>query len=391
IPLGASEAAGLLTRGGFTVQIDGDSLDVTAPDTRLDIGTGIIGEADLIEEIGRIYGYAGIPNTIIADEMPPQHSNPSLELEERARDLLVALGLRENISYRLTTPEREAQLVPPGGQSSLPDARYVELANPIAADKVAMRHTLLANLLTNAQANARFTDRQQTFEIGAVFYAHDNQLLPDEPRHLGILMTGTREPHGWLKDGESQNVDFFDLKGVVEQLLDGLHIGGASYQPARHTTFHPGRSAALVIGETEIGVFGEVHPLVAERFELTDAPVLAAEFDLDLLLGFVPDVVKTRRLPVTPPVLQDIALIVSEAMPAAQVEAVIREAGGDLLKNVRLFDVYQGESIPAGTKSLAYSLTYQTDDRTLTDEEVARVHKRIVKAAERQLEAKLRA
>jgi phenylalanyl-tRNA synthetase beta chain len=200
-----------------------------------------------------------------------------------------------------------------------------------------------------------------------------------------------REPQGWIKDSPPQPVDFFDLKGVVERLLDGLHVGGASYQPAAHTTFHPGRSAALVIEGAEIGVFGEVHPLVAERFELTAAPVLAAEFDLDALLGFVPDVIRSHRLPVTPPVLQDISLIVGEATPAAQVEAVIREAGSDLLKGVRLFDVYQNESIPAEHKSLAYSLTYQTDERTLTDEEVARVHARIVGTAERQLDAKLRA
>lgn len=391
IPVDVDEAAALLVRDGFTVLTKGDSLDVTAPDTRMDIGTGIIGQADVIEEIARIYGYGSVPNTIIADEMPPQHSNPALELEERTRDLLVALGLRENISYRLTTREREAMLVPPGAASSLAQADYVELANPIASDKVAMRHTILANLLTNAQANARFTDRQQIFEIGAVFFKRADQPLPDEPRRLAILMTGLREPEGWIKDGAPQKVDFFDLKGVVEQLLDGLHVGGASYQPATHTTFHPGRSAALMIGDTEIGIFGEVHPLVAERFELTAAPVLAAEFDLDLLLGFVPDVVKTRRLPLTPPVLQDIALIVEETTTAAQVEVVIREAGGDLLKDVRLFDVYQGESIPAGHKSLAYSLTYQTDERTLTDEEVARVHARIVRTTERQLGAKLRA
>ncbi|MFN8449850.1 MAG: phenylalanine--tRNA ligase subunit beta, partial [Anaerolineae bacterium] len=197
IPLGIDEAAALLRREGFMVVASGDSLDVTAPDTRMDIGTGIVGQADLIEEIARIYGYARVPNTIIADEMPPQHGNPSLELEERARDLLVALGLRENISYRLTTREREALLVPPGAVSYLPDVEYVELANPIASDKVAMRHTLLANLLTNAQNNARYAERQQTFEIGAVYFPRDGQLLPDEPRHLGLLLTGLREPQGW--------------------------------------------------------------------------------------------------------------------------------------------------------------------------------------------------
>ena len=182
-----------------------------------------------------------------------------------------------------------------------------------------------------------------------------------------------------------------DLKGVIEELLESLRIGSVSYARAAHTTFHPGRSALLKVGETEIGVFGELHPLVAERFGLSAASVLVGEFDLDALLSFVPDVVKISKLPVTPPVLQDIALVVKEETPAAAVEAVIVEAGGDLLKNVRLFDVYQGSSIPEGHKSLAYSLTYQTDDRTLTDDEVARIHARIVRTAERQLGAKLRA
>ena len=128
---------------------------------------------------------------------------PRSTLEEQTRDLLVALGLRENISYRLTTPEREALLVPPGAVSSLPLADYVELANPIASDKVAMRHTLLANLLSNAQANARFTDRQQTFEIGAVYFRRADQLLPDEPRRLALLMTGPRTPEGWMNQGRT--------------------------------------------------------------------------------------------------------------------------------------------------------------------------------------------
>jgi phenylalanyl-tRNA synthetase beta chain len=218
-----------------------------------------------------------------------------------------------------------------------------------------------------------------------------DQLLPDEPRRLGILMTGAHAEAGWQKGGDSANVDFFDLKGVVETLIEKLRVSGATYARAEHTTFHPGRSAALLVGGQAIGVFGEVHPLVAERFGLSAAPVLLAEIDLDALLGFVPDVVAIRRLPVTPPVLQDVALVVKQETPAAAVEAIIREAGGDLLKGVRLFDVYEGESIPAGYKSLAYSLTYQTDDRTLTDSEVATVHARIVRTAERKLDAKLRA
>ncbi len=299
--------------------------------------------------------------------------------------------MRENISYRLTTPEREALLVPSGEVSSLPLADYVELANPIASDKVVMRHTLLANLLSNAQANARYSPRQQVFEIGSVYLAHDDQPLPDEPRRLALLMTGARDPEAWMEGEPGQNVDFFDLKGVVERLLEGLRVSGASYLRAEHSSFHPGRSARLMIEDADLGVFGEAHPLVAQRFDLSGAPVLLAEFDLDALLRLVPEVVKIRPLPVKPPVYQDIALIVPEETPAVQVADAIREAGGDLLKEVRLFDLYRGDSIPEGHKSLAYRLTYQTDERTLTDQEVAQVHSRIVRTLHHRIGARLRA
>lgn len=387
------EAAELLKRGGFKVTEEVESVLVTVPDTRMDIGTGITGQADLIEEIGRIYGYKNVPDTIIADAMPKQRANPTVEREEWARDLLVALGLRENISYRLTTPEREHLLVPPGMDSSLPDAEYVTLANPIAADKTVMRHTILANLLTNAQANARYQARQAVFEIGAVYLKQPDELLPDEPRRLAILMTGVRDTANWIDGAKAEPplMDFYDLKGVLEGLVGGLHVPNPRYERAQHTTFHPGRSAALIVDGEAVGVFGEVHPLVAERFDLTEAPVLAAEFDLDLLLAKAQTMHSTQPLPITPPVLQDIALVVKNEVAAAAVEAVIVKAGGDLLKRARLFDVYTGGSIPEGHKSLAYNLVYQTDERTLTDKEVARVHQKIVKAVERELGATLRA
>lgn len=390
--IGVETAAAILRRLEFTVSVEGDTLHVTAPDHRMDISDEpVTGQADLIEEIARIHGYDIIPNTIIADEMPPQRANRPFELEERTRDLLVALGLRENISYRLTTPEREAQLIPAGSNGSQP--AYVTLANPIATDKTVMRRTLLVSLLENARANARYQTRQQTFEIGQVYLPREGSLLPDEPRRLAILMTGPRTETDWMdaNGAQAENVDYFDLKGLVEGLLDGLHISGATYSRSEHPSFHPGRSALLKIGSVEIGVLGEIHPVVTRNFELTDAPVMAAEFDLDALLQQVPARHTVQNLPVTPPVLQDIALVVREDTPAAAVEAVIWQAGGDLLKGVRLFDVYRGDPIPAGHKSLAYNLVYQTDERTLKDEEVARVHKRIVKAAERELDAKLRA
>ena len=175
-------------------------------------------------------------------------------------------------------------------------------------------------------------------------------------------------------------------------MLTKLKVDNPRYSRASHPTFHPGRSATLHIGTEEIGVLGELHPLVARAFDLTEAPVLAAEFDLDALLAQVDyQLFGVVPLPQTPPVYQDIALVVKDATPAAEVEAVIVKAGGDLLKGVRLFDAYTGDPIPRGHKSLAYNLTYQTDEKTLTDKEVARVHRKIVQAAERELGATLRA
>lgn len=387
-------AAEILRRLQFVVNVHGDTLHVITPYHRMDIGTGVVGQADLIEEIARIHGYDKIPNTIIADSMPPQRANIPLEREERVRDILVALGLRENISYRFTTPEREA-LLTVGGRGDLPGRpygdNYVELANPISADKTVLRHTLLISLLENVRNNARFTNRQQVFEIGNVYFKREDDPLPDEPRRLGIVMTGPRDEIDWTGAGDTSNVDFFDLKGVIEGLLSGLHIIGASYSRLEHDTYHPGRSALLSVNGVSIGVFGELHPLVARAFELMGAPVLAAELDLDALLDLVQELHQVEPLPVTPPVLQDIALVVPESTPAGDVEAVIWQAGKPLLKDVRLFDVYRGDPIPAGHKSLAYNLVYQTDERTLTDAEVAKAHQKIVKATERELGAQLRA
>lgn len=385
------EAADILVRLEFDVTVEGDTLHVIAPDHRMDISSDpAIGQADLIEEIARINGYDAIPDTIMADAMPPQWTNINLEREERARDLLVALGFQENISYRFTTPEREAQLVPVG--TAVPWAEgYIMMANPISADKTVLRHTLLSSMVENALNNARFAERQMTFEIGAVYLRKDGQELPDEPRRLGLLMTGNRAPHAWMPEGASGVYDFYDLKGVIENLLDGLHIPDVSYDRANHPSFHPGRSAVVKSGNVALGTFGELHPLVARNLDLLQAPIIVAELDLEAVLGQVQEDYGVRGLPSTPPVLEDIALVVKDSITAAEVEAVIIKAGGDLLKDVRLFDVYQGGSIEAGYKSLAYSLTYQTDDRTLNDKEVAKLRAKIVKAAEKQLDAKLRA
>lgn len=392
VRLGAAECAALLRRLSFTVDDGlGDVLRVTVPDHRMDISSDpITGQADLIEEIARVYGYNQIPATIIADAMPAQRANVELEREELARDVLVALGLRETISYRLIAPEREALLTP--GANGASRADYIQLANPLVAERSALRRTLLISLLENAAINARHTARQQLFEIGSVYLRRADAALPDEPRRLGILITGPRRPESWLPDETHAPVDFYDLKGIIEGLLNGLHIRGVRYERSPHPSLHPGRAARALLDGRALGDFGELHPLVAQNFDLhSGAPLLVAEFDLDVLLEQAQPNYSVRPLPTMPPVYQDIALVVSEETAAAAVEATIIKAGGDLLKGARLFDVYRGEPIPAGHKSLAYSLVYQVDDRTLTDSEVAKAHQKIVRACERELGARLRA
>ncbi len=384
------QGADYLSRLQFDVTIHGDTLRVTAPDYRTDISEGVVGQADLIEEIARVIGYDRIPDGLIDDTMPDQHPNPKFEIEERVRDLCVALGLTENITYRMTTPEAEALLVPHGATPSFSDAGYVTLANPISPDKTVMRHTLLISLVEQAVKNNRFTPRQQVFEIGSVYLKRDNSHLPDEPLRLAVLMIGSRNEGDWSHAESTESVDFYDMKGVVQGLLEGLYVADAVYQRSTHTTFHPGRSADVLVRGNVVGTFGELHPLVAEAFKLTASPVMVAEFDLERLIRYLPARHEVHALPSTPPILEDLAVVVAEETPASEVEAVIRRMGGKLLRGVSLFDVYRGGNLPVGTKSLAYALTYQTDDKTLKDEDVAKIRGKIIYALENQLNAKLR-
>lgn len=378
IDLTLEQIAALLTRLEFKCEIANHQLLVTSPSHRLDIGEGIVGLADVLEEVARSYGYDNLPETRMADALPPQVGNPAHEWEEHVRDLLVNLGFQEIVSYRLTSPERESRLAA--------FDEYVALANPIAPERRVLRRSLSASALEAVEKNAR-ADSIALFEIGPVFEPQPGG-LPREPRKLVLAMSGLREALAWdVKD--SPHFDFYDLKGRIELLLSGLHYPDISYAPTDSVPYlHPGKAAEVRIGGERVGVFGELHPLVRDRYEAGNAPILLAEFDLDALRR-IPPVYGVRPVPEVPPVLEDIAVIVDEAVPAAQVEALIRQTGGKSLANVRLFDVYRGEQIGAGKKSLAYSLTYQSD-RTMTDAEAAAIRKKIVKRLENELGAKLR-
>jgi phenylalanyl-tRNA synthetase beta chain len=369
------------------------SLQVTVPDHRLDCEY----PADLVEEIARIYGYDRIPVTEMADRLPPQRSNRSLELEEEVRNILVGCGLQEVVTYSLTSLEREAALDPAQTAAGLPAETYVTLANPTSQDRSVMRHQLLAGALDTAVANLRFGDRVEIFEVGKVFLLEPGEELPEEPLRLSIVMTGPRDERHWLVSGgpapsagSGQVLDFFDLKGIVETLLARLHLSGAVYEPAEHPTFQPGRTARLRIGESEIGSLGEVHPRVREAFDLPARRVAAAELDLEALLGLVPETWFVEPISPYPAVLQDLAVVVDEGVPNAAVQGLIAETGGFLLKEVKLFDVYRGDPVPPGKKSLAYALTFQAPDKTLRDEIASKQVQRIVQRLKKELGAELR-
>ena len=378
----------------FGVEDRGDTLSVTVPDHRMDVGTGVapeagkldmVGIADLIEEIVRIFGYERIPETQITDTTPPQHGNPSLEAEERVRDLLVDLGLQEIVTYRLTTPEREARARLDGAAD---ERAYVTMSNPISVERTSMRHELLPSVLEIAERNARVADRLAVFEIGAVYLPRDGEVLPEEPRRLAIVMSGARQTESWT-GADTATMDFFDLKGVVESLCRDLHLPDVAFEPGEHPSLHPGRCATLTTGSRRLGELGELHPKVREAYGF-EQPVLAADLDLEALLDAIPERHAIREIPRFPAVVEDLALVVGEDVPAVQVEQLIAQTGGRNLRGVRLFDLFRGDQIGAGKRSLAYRLSFQSDERTLTDKAVAKIRNKIVKRLEREVGAVLR-
>lgn len=361
-------------------------IQVKTPDHRLDISPGVTGMADLMEEIARIYGYQNIPETRLADELPPQQDNPTLNVDELVRDLLARAGLQEVITYRITTPEAEARRLAPG--TPPPDKPHLRLANPINQERVAMRQSLLASVLEIVERNARVRERIALFEIGEIFLAAEGAGLPDELPRLVIALTGPRAPAAW-QGADTSPMDFYDLKGVVETLLTGLHIP-TQYQPGAHPSLHPGKTAHLLAGDQRLGTIGELHPEVAARYDLPETPVLVAELNMDVLYQLVPARHEITPVPVYPPIIEDLAFLVAEDLPAAQVEFLIRQTGGSAVMDVTLFDVYRGDQLGAGRKSLAYRLTYQAPDKTLTDKDVEKIRRRIVQRLERELDAQLR-
>jgi phenylalanyl-tRNA synthetase beta chain len=211
--------------------------------------------------------------------------------------------------------------------------------------------------------------------------------LPDERRHVGVALAGPRYPRHWANaDGD---LDFYDVKGVVDALCGGFRVT-PSYAPAQHPSLHPGRTAEVCVGDTRLGVVGQLHPTIAERFDLGSGPVLVAEIDFDLLVEAREPLLTVQTPSRFPPADRDISFIVDEATSNGDLEPVMLEAAGELLEQLELFDVFRGGAVPAGRKSLAFALRYRSADRTLDDEEVSAAHARVEEAVRRRFGAEVR-
>jgi phenylalanyl-tRNA synthetase beta chain len=373
-----SEVERVLKALQFQVEADRPgSWTVTTPPTRLDIQ---VGAADLIEELARVFGYDKLPESRLAIELPEPRGNRSLELEEKVRDLLADQGLQECITYSMGPPVAAASLV-------------VELLNPISPERSVMRTELLPGLLEVAARNLLNAESVAFFELGPIFVKKANDPLPDERTSLGIVLCGRRTTAAWddPPGAKPATFDFFDLKGVVAALAADLHLPSATFHPFPNATqLHPSRAAVLQLAGKAVGSFGELHPKIAAKFGLGERAVQVAELDLETVLAAVPGRFAYRPFPTVPPAKRDIAMIVPEETPAEKVLAELRAAGGELLADAVLFDVYRGESIPAGTKSLAYALVYQAPDRTLSDKEIEKAHQKIEGRLRHVLKAQIR-
>jgi phenylalanyl-tRNA synthetase beta chain len=363
---------------GFGVEEKDGRLSVEAPWYRLDIGIS----TDLVEEVARITGYDMIPSAPLPGGFEPPSPSPRLEAEDRIRDTLAGCGLMEVITYSLTDPALAVRL---GLEES--DGNFMKLANPLSADRTHLRRHLAPSLLETLQTNLRYLDRVAIFEVARVYLPGDDP-LPEEPRRLGILLSGpAAEP--WWGTPEPAAFEFFHLKGIVQALARRMGLAEVVFEPFAQAPYQVGRAAAVRAGELLLGTFGELDPALREIFDLPERRVVLGEFDVS---GFVSGVgaISHRELSRFPVLSQDVALVCPEDVTAASLEAVIRKAAGPLLVDVRLFDVYRGDQVGAGRKSLAYSLDFQAPDRTLTEDEINAVRTRIVKKLHRELNVDLR-
>lgn len=350
---------------------DGDKITSKIPYFRTDIEQ----EADLVEEVGRIYGFENIPSKPLLGSTRVGRKSDIRNLEDHIKSILCGMGLYEITTYSFISPKSYDNINAPQ-DSSL--RNYVRILNPLGEDFSSMRTTLIPNIMEVVQRNSnRGVDEARLFEVGSIFVPKDQPV--------------TQEPHEKLKLCVAMygNYDFYDLKGIIEGVLSRLNINVSLKAVKDDPTFHPGRTAAMYVNDDLIGIYGEASPKTLANYGL-DHKVYLAELDIELLLKYKNSEWKYEALPKYPAMVRDIAVIVKDEVPAGDMMEVINAVNPHLIESVKLFDVYKGEHIEEGYKSVAFSVTYRNKERTLKDKEVENIHNKILQDLGKKFEAKLR-
>ena len=381
VSLTAAEVGAALRQAGLGVHPDGndpsgESLIVQVPTRRADLGQ----PCDLYEEVARIVGFDRLPATLPAEPVPPQRPNPRRATRERLRDLAASLGLQETISYTLSSPELEARLH--AGRAPAAGAP-LEILNPVSHERRSLRRSLLPHLLDTAAFNLRHGPAVHAFELGDVFLPDQPGLhpaLPGERARLAILMTGPVDPAG-LHQAAPRAADAHDLAAVVLAIGEHLHLPGLQLAAADRAPLHPGVGAVLLAEDgAELGILGEVHPLVAQAFDLEGHRLCVAELDVDALAARLPPRFRAPGAPRFPEIELDVAIVAEDALPAAALLATTRAAAGPLLRGATVFDVYRGKPVPEGQKAVGLRLWLGAPDRTLEMREAEALREAVVAA-----------
>lgn len=368
----ASEMVKMLNALELNARLEGDKITVTVPSFRRDLEI----EADLIEEVGRIYGIDKITSQPLVGTLTKAEKTFIRKIEDKAKNILTGIGLNEITTYSFISPKQYDKL---NISENSMKRKYVEIRNPLGEDFSVMRTTLIGNLIEVMTRNYKYgVEKAWAYEIGSTFTPRELPVkeLPYENRVLSIGMYG--------------NSDFYAIKGVIDTLLEKLGINEHEYiREINDTIFHPGRTATITLGNHVLGIIGEVHPDVLDNFGMKER-VYVAELNFELIVLASNLGRKYTPLPKYPSVTRDIALVVDEDIMVKEIEKIIIDNSKKLVEAIELFDVYKGGQIEKGKKSVAYSITYRSHEKTLTDEDVAKVHDKIVEKLQENLNASLR-
>lgn len=357
--LSSDEMAGILKSLEMKVEkTDGDELSVIPPSFRVDITR----EVDLTEEIARIHGYGNIPVSTPAIRAGEAVEEPVMRLKERMSAMMVAMGYSEIITYSFTSPQYPEH-VKAGDSSEL--RAFVRIKNPLSVEQSVMRTSLVAGLLGTVQSNCFHGEKDlRLFEIGKVFIAAPEGPLPHERFHFCAALAGSYQKKTWFS--EEREADFFDVKGTVESLLQGLGVHQMSFTGnASDPAYDPEVSAGFTVGKSAVGRIGKVSKTLAKAYDIEGLPLYLIEMDLGALAGVVKKGTGFNPPPRFPAVLRDISIIVDKGVYSGKIADIIREEGGYLVESVALFDLYEGKQMNAGEKALAYRICYRSKETTL--------------------------